>query len=189
MMETVDLRKRRFIKLSLQAGLLSLLPNTVQAALRSSEIPEPRNLAFYNIHTKETLETCYHDGIDYLPGSLARINYLLRDFRTGDVVPIDTKLLDSLYQIHCQIGGCGTFSVISGYRSPATNAMLRRMTRGVAKNSYHMKGKAIDIRLRGCPTHKLRDICIQTHAGGVGYYPKSNFVHVDVGPVRYWYLS
>ncbi|MEJ2641789.1 MAG: YcbK family protein [Desulfosarcinaceae bacterium] len=185
-MDTVDLGKRRFIKLSSQALLLSLLPNTLQAAVRSSEIPEPRKLAFYNIHTEEFLETYYHDGLDYLPASLARINYLLRDFRTGDIVPIDTKLLDTLHHIHCKIGNCGTFSVISGYRSPATNAMLRRITTGVAKNSYHMKGKAIDIRLRGCPTHKLRDICLQVHAGGVGYYPKSNFVHVDVGPVRSW---
>jgi uncharacterized protein YcbK (DUF882 family) len=187
MMETVDLRKRRFIKLSLQAGLLSVLPSALHAALPSNLAPtEPRKLALYNIHTGEFLETCYHDGIDYRPGSLRRINYLLRDYRTGDVVPIDKTLLDTLYRIHIKTDGCGTFSVISGYRSPATNAMLRRITSGVAKNSYHMKGKAIDIRLRGCPTHKLRDICVQTHAGGVGYYPKSNFVHVDVGPVRYW---
>jgi uncharacterized protein YcbK (DUF882 family) len=186
MMETVDLRKRRFIKLSLQAGLLGALPNTVHAALQSYETPEPRKLSLYNIHTGEFIETYYHDGIDFLPDSLARINYLLRDYRTGDVVPIDRTLLDTLYRVHSKIDGCVTFSVISGYRSPATNAMLRRITSGVAKNSYHMKGKAIDIRLRGCPTHKLRDICIQTHAGGVGYYPKSNFVHVDVGPVRSW---
>jgi uncharacterized protein YcbK (DUF882 family) len=186
MMETVDLRKRRFIKRSLQAGLLSVLPNTLYAAVQSYEKPEPRKLSLYNIHTGEFLETCYHDGIDYLPGSLTRINYLLRDYRTGDVVPIDKQLLDTLHRILGKIDSCHTFSVISGYRSPATNAMLRRITSGVAKNSYHMKGKAIDIRLRGCPTHKLRDICIQTHAGGVGYYPKSNFVHVDVGPVRTW---
>jgi uncharacterized protein YcbK (DUF882 family) len=186
MMEAVDLQKRRFVRLSLQVGLLSILPGTLQAALRHSVMPTPRKLAFYNIHTKEFLETCYHDGVDYLQGGLARINYLLRDHRTGDVVPIDTKLLDTLYHIHSNIDGCGTFSVISGYRCPATNAMLRRTTTGVAKNSYHMKGKAIDIRLKGCPTHKLHEVCIQARAGGVGYYPKSNFVHVDVGPIRCW---
>lgn len=186
MMETVDLHKRRFVKYFCQAGLLSVLPKPLQAALRPYGKAVPRTLAFYNIHTAEFLETSYYDGADYQLDSLARINYLLRDYRTGDVVPIDTMLLDTLYYIQGKIGGCHTFSVISGYRSPATNAMLRRTTSGVAKNSYHMKGKAIDIRLRGCPTHKLRDICIQVHAGGVGYYPKSNFVHVDVGPVRCW---
>jgi uncharacterized protein YcbK (DUF882 family) len=145
-----------------------------------------RKLAFYNIHTKEFVETCYYTGGEYQASGLARINHVLRDHRTGDISPMNTQLLDTLFDIRCKLDGCGTFSVISGYRSPATNAMLRRVTTGVAKNSYHMQGKAIDIRLRGCPTDKLRDLCLQTRAGGVGYYPKSNFVHLDVGPVRSW---
>jgi uncharacterized protein YcbK (DUF882 family) len=146
----------------------------------------PRKLAFYNIHTKEFVETCYYANGEYLASGLARINRVLRDHRTGDVVSMDTQLLDTLYAIRSKLNECSTFSVISGYRSPATNAMLRRVTSGVAKNSYHMQGKAIDVRLGGCPTEKLRDACIQERAGGVGYYPKSNFVHVDMGPVRCW---
>ncbi|MDJ0780548.1 MAG: DUF882 domain-containing protein [Desulfosarcinaceae bacterium] len=185
-MISVDLDKRRFLKRTLQAGLLCTLPSPLQAALLPGEAQAPRKLAFYNIHTREFVETYYYDRGDYLPSGLARINRVLRDHRTGEVTPIDLKLLDTLYLIRCKLGDCGTFSVISGYRSPATNAMLRRVTSGVAKNSYHMQGKAIDIRLRGCPTPKLRDVCIQARAGGVGYYPKSNFVHMDVGPVRCW---
>lgn len=188
MMKTVDLHKRRFIKRSLQAGLLCALPAPLRAAVSTDRSAKeaPRKLAFYNIHTKEFVEAVYHANGDYQPAGLARINRVLRDHRTGDITPIDHSLLDTLYGISCQLGDCGTFSVISGYRSPTTNAMLRRVTSGVAKNSYHMQGKAIDIRLRGCPTDKLRDVCIQARAGGVGYYRKSNFVHVDVGPVRSW---
>lgn len=186
MMKPVDLHRRRFIKWSLQAGLVCAMPTALKAAMLPTEPPPTRELAFYNIHTKEFVETCYYANGDYLPSGLARINRVLRDHRTGDITPMDTQLLDALYTIRCNLGDCGTFSVISGYRSPATNAMLRRVTSGVAKNSFHMQGKAIDIRLRGCPTHKLRDTCIQARAGGVGYYPKSNFVHVDVGPVRSW---
>jgi uncharacterized protein YcbK (DUF882 family) len=186
MMKPVDLHKRRFVKLSLQAGLLCALPSALRAAVLPKEAAAPRTLAFYNIHTKESVETCYYAKGDYLPGGLARINHVLRDHRTGDIVPMDVQLLDTLHAIRRKLDDCGTFSVISGYRSPATNAMLRRVTTGVAKNSYHMQGKAIDIRLRGCPTEKLRDVCIQARAGGVGYYPKSDFVHVDVGPVRCW---
>jgi uncharacterized protein YcbK (DUF882 family) len=186
MMKPAEFHRRRFIKWSLQAGLLCAMPSALKAAMLSTDEAPPRELAFYNIHTKEFVETRYYADGDYLPSGLARINQVLRDHRTGDITPIDIQLLDTLYAIRCNLGDCGTFSVISGYRSPATNAMLRRLTSGVAKNSFHMQGKAIDIRLRGCPTHKLRDTCIQAHAGGVGYYPKSNFVHVDVGPVRTW---
>lgn len=186
MMKPVDLHRRRFIKWSLQASFLCAMPSAAKAAMLSADEAPPRKLAFFNIHTQEFVETCYYANGEYQPSGLGRINHVLRDHRTGDITPIDTQLLDTLYAIRCNLGDCGTFSVISGYRSPATNAMLRRITSGVAKNSFHMQGKAIDIRLRGCPTHKLRDTCIQAHAGGVGYYPKSNFVHVDVGPVRTW---
>jgi uncharacterized protein YcbK (DUF882 family) len=185
-MKTVDLHKRRFVKLSLQAGLFWALPSALRAAVLPAEAMVPRKLGFYNIHTKEFVETCYYTRGRYLASGLARINRVLRDHRTGDVASMDTRLLDALFAIRSKLDDCGTFSVISGYRSPATNAMLRRVSNGVAKNSYHMQGKAIDIRLRGCPTEKLRDICIQARAGGVGYYPKSNFVHLDVGPVRRW---
>lgn len=150
------------------------------------EADTPRTLAFYNTHTHEKLNVCYYQPGGYDPGGLARIDYILRDHRTNTIKPIDTDLLDLLFAVKCRVRPQGPFHVISGYRSPATNEMLRRITSGVVKQSFHLKGQAIDIRLPGYDTAAIRDLCIGLGAGGVGYYARSDFVHLDVGPVRTW---
>ncbi|HHD63769.1 MAG TPA: DUF882 domain-containing protein [Desulfobulbaceae bacterium] len=118
--------------------------------------------------------------------ALARINYLLRDFRTGEEHPIDPKLLDILFDVRRNFGGRGTFAVISGYRSPKTNKQLCARSSGVAKHSLHMVGKAIDVRLIGVRTKKIQQCALGLKRGGVGFYAKSDFVHLDTGRVRHW---
>jgi uncharacterized protein YcbK (DUF882 family) len=136
-------------------------------------------------HTGEALTVTYFADGAYVPEALAQIDHLLRDFRTGEVSPIGTGLLDAL---HALAGVCGgeTFEVISGYRSAATNAMLQNTSEGVATNSLHLQGRAVDVRLTGFDTAKLRDAAIALGRGGVGYYPASDFVHLDTGRVRRW---
>jgi uncharacterized protein YcbK (DUF882 family) len=145
-----------------------------------------RVLSFSHTHTGEQLGVEYFAAGSYLPGALDEINYFLRDFRTGDVHQIDPGLLDILYQLKRKTGGSSPFQVISGYRCAATNAMLRQWTTGVAGNSLHMEGRAIDIRLPGVPLRRLRNAALRLQLGGVGYYAASQFVHVDTGRVRRW---
>ena len=145
-----------------------------------------RALGFYNTHTDEILETVYWAQGKYQPEGLREINRILRDHRTGDVHHMDESLLDLLYLLQAKTGRKNRFHIISGYRSPATNAMLSARSAGVAKRSYHMQGKAIDIRLPGYDLKKLHQAALALKAGGVGCYPSSNFIHVDVGPVRHW---
>jgi uncharacterized protein YcbK (DUF882 family) len=117
---------------------------------------------------------------------LREINRILRDHRTGDVHTMDKSLLDLLYLLQTKTGRKDKFHIISGYRSPATNSMLNARSAGVAKRSYHMQGKAVDIRLPGYDLKKLHQAALTLKAGGVGCYPSSNFIHVDVGPARSW---
>jgi uncharacterized protein YcbK (DUF882 family) len=147
-----------------------------------------RSLAFDNLHTGERLVTEYWAQGEYIPDALAQVNHVLRDFRSGEVHTIAPQLLDLLAMLHGRLETSAPFSVISGYRSPATNAMLRGENEhsGVASKSLHMQGMAIDIRVTGRPLAGLRDIALAAQAGGVGYYPASDFVHVDVGRVRRW---
>lgn len=145
-----------------------------------------RSLSFVHTHTGEILSTVYFQNGSYLAPSLERVNYLLRDFRTNEVHSIDPALLDILFDLQSQAGHDGPFEVISGYRSPQTNAALRRRSSAVADHSLHMEGRAIDIRLSGFPTVKLRDVAVALHRGGVGFYAASDFVHVDTGRVRLW---
>jgi uncharacterized protein YcbK (DUF882 family) len=140
----------------------------------------------YDLHTGERFDDVYWADGHYLPEALNRINYLLRDFRTNAVTEIDTALLDILNTLCARLDVNEPFHVVSGYRSPETNAMLRRQGRGVAKNSYHVRGKAVDIRLPGCDLSVVREAALQLKAGGVGYYPRSGFVHLDTGPTRRW---
>ena len=179
--------RRRF----LAYGMLTLtsaifLPHEKAFASVNSILSVERSLSFYNLHTDEELSTVYWRKGEYQPEALADINYLLRDYRTGDVKKIDPKLLDLLHTLHKKVGSSEPFQVISGYRSPKTNAMLARRSRGVAKHSMHLLGKAIDIRLPECGLDCLHKAAVGLRAGGVGYYPSSDFVHVDVGRVRYW---
>lgn len=146
----------------------------------------PRRISFYNIHTREALNTVYWRDGRYDPPALAAIDYHLRDFRSGDVKPIDVRLLDLLHALNQRLGNADPVHVISGYRCPATNAMLARRSNQVASNSYHVKGMAIDIRVPAYRLADLRDAALELCCGGVGFYPGSNFIHVDTGPVRAW---
>jgi uncharacterized protein YcbK (DUF882 family) len=145
-----------------------------------------RTLRFVHTHTGESLTATYFDGADYDAASLQQINYLLRDFRNDEVRPIDPALLDVLHAAQVLAGHDAPFQIISAYRSAATNAMLREHSGGVAEHSQHLLGKAIDVRLSGLPTRELQQIGLRLARGGVGYYPASDFVHLDTGPVRHW---
>lgn len=147
-----------------------------------------KKLSFYHTHTGKKLEVVFWRNGDYVPSALAEINDFLSDFRTGDIVEMDPSLLDLIYDVRESLGSSGTFEVISAYRSPATNDMLRgrSASSGVAKKSQHLLGKAIDVRLRGVATARLRDAALELGRGGVGYYEDSDFVHMDTGRVRRW---
>ena len=147
----------------------------------------PRGLKFYNIHTDESLRAVYWDRGRYLEDSLRAIDFILRDFRTGEVRAIDPQLLDLVHDVGQMLDYRGAIHVISGYRCPRTNAMLAARSAGVSKNSYHLRGMAVDIRLPGRELVAVRDGAIVLGRGGVGYYPEDDdFVHVDTGPVRRW---
>lgn len=177
--------RRSFLK----AGALvlggCLFPQTVFSAVDGATAVE-RSLSLYNMHTGESLRAVYWFKGGYLAEALVDINKILRDYRTDEIAPIDTKLLDLIHTIHQRMGSRDMVHIISGYRSPATNERLRGNGRGVAKNSLHMEGKAADIRLPDQSLSELRRTAVSMQRGGVGYYPSSNFVHVDVGRVRYW---
>ena len=143
-------------------------------------------LSFYNIHTAEKLKVTYREQGELIPEALQEINYYLRDFRTEQAHEIDVVLLDTLHDLYRAFDERGNFEVISGYRSPRTNAALRHVTTGVAEHSLHIEGRAIDVRLTSAKTADLRDSAIALQRGGVGYYPESNFVHVDTGAFRTW---
>jgi uncharacterized protein YcbK (DUF882 family) len=177
--------RRTFLAAGLATAIACFSPHKAIASVLRASPPE-KALAFYNTHTGETLKTVYWNQGEYVPQSLAEINYILRDHRTGDVRDIEPALLDLLCALHQKLGSAAPFSIISGYRSPETNAHLSNMGKGVVKNSMHLLGKAIDIRLPGHELKRLQRAAIDLQRGGVGFYPSSDFVHVDVGRVRYW---
>jgi uncharacterized protein YcbK (DUF882 family) len=177
--------RRFFIKILAQTALCSVLPVSAFAAIERLSAPK-RSLCMYNIHTDQELDVRYYAHGRYQPDALKKIDYLLRDYRTGEIKPIRKELLNLMYSISRTLDRPVQFDIISGYRSPETNAMLRRRSKNVAKNSLHIKGEAVDIRIPGYSTRWLRNVCMKLKAGGVGYYPESDFVHVDIGPVRYW---
>lgn len=153
-----------------------------------ADLGRARTLAFDNLHTGERLAVDYWAEGAYVPGALTSINHLLRDFRTGDVHVIEPRLLDLLTVLRARLDTSSPFEVISGYRSPATNATLRAEGghSGVAAKSLHMQGMAIDIRIAGRPLDAIHKTALALQGGGVGYYPQSDFVHVDIGRVRTW---
>ena len=180
----------RVRKMCIKAGnLLAVIMVIAAAALLA---PEPavsvdeRKLSFYHTHTDRRLDVVYARGGQYLDDGLDRIEAFLSDFRTGDRREIDPELLDLLHDLHAAVGSRGRYEVISAYRSPETNEMLRNRSGGVASTSQHMLGKAIDVRLPGVPLNRLRDAAIEMQRGGVGYYPESDFVHLDTARVRRW---
>lgn len=182
---THQLSRRGFLKLGLAAAATVITPLPAAAAI-NRQPKATRELTLFNPHTQERLKVCYYRGGQYAPECLEQLNHIMRDYRTGDVKHIDTGLFDLLYEISTHIPTHSPFHVISGYRSPATNARLRRHSKGVASKSLHLQGKAVDIRVPDLSARDLREIAVRIKGGGVGYYPKSGFVHVDVGQVRYW---
>ena len=146
-------------------------------------------LRFYHTHTGERLDVVYRRGDQYIPRALDELDHYLRDHRTGDVHHFDPRLFDLLYDLTASLGdSAGEIDVVCGYRTPRSNEFLRTRNphTGVARHSLHMQAEAIDIRLPGIPTAELRDAALRLHRGGVGYYRSSDFVHVDVGRVRWW---
>jgi uncharacterized protein YcbK (DUF882 family) len=176
-----ELSRRRFL-----TTLAAVTPIVAMPRLLLADSAAPRALSFTHTHTGERLVIEYFRGGAYEPEALATVNHFLRDFRTGDVHPIDADLLDLLHHLSGLTETTRPFQVISGYRSPATNAMLRQHSEGVAAGSLHMQGQAIDIRLADVPLPRLREAALAVGRGGVGFYPASDFVHVDTGRVRRW---
>ena len=175
--------RRRFLAAgaALLASPLLALPKRAVANPASV-----RTLSFRHTHTGEVLSLAYAAGSTYLTEARARVDWFLRDFRNGDVHPIDPQLLDQLHAVSAATGSRASFEVISGYRSPSSNDSLRRHGSGVARDSLHTHGQAIDIRLTGVALTDLRRAALGLRAGGVGHYSASNFIHLDTGRVRAW---
>jgi uncharacterized protein YcbK (DUF882 family) len=193
MLSSERLSRRSFLGIGVAAATGALLSGrAVEAATVAdaavSTTPD-RTLSFFHTHTSERLTTAYCCNGEYVAKELTGIDYLLRDFRVNQIKSIDPRLLDLLYELNNRLGTDQPFHVISGYRTPETNAMLHERGgahSGVATHSLHMDGKAIDIRVPGIKLEHLRETAKALRVGGVGYYPASNFVHVDTGRVRYW---
>lgn len=177
--------RREFLRLGVLTAAAGLSPVPAFGSMKRFS-PSARKLSLFNTHTGETLESTYLVKGRYRPEALARINHILRDHRTGEVAQIDPGLLDLLHALSRELRSRSPFHIISGYRSPATNAMLRRRSRSVAAHSLHMDGKAVDIRLPDRDLGSVRQAALDLSRGGVGFYPVSDFIHVDVGRVRFW---
>ena len=177
--------RRQLLKLGTIATLASLVRHPLLASASQKILP-CRDISLLNIHTGEKLSVEYCAEGEYYDDALLEINHILRDFRTGEVKAIDPQLLNLLHAITTKINPGSQIHIISGYRSPATNLALAKQSGGVASKSLHMDGKAVDIRIPGCDLNDLRKVTLGMRVGGVGYYAKSNFVHVDTGRVRFW---
>ena len=177
--------RRRFIKMAIYSGLTAFFPVRALASIPDIT-PQDRSLWLYNPVTDETLSTTYWLNGQFVPEALEKIDYIMRDHRTGEVKSIDLGLINLLHTIKIQIELDEPFHVVSGYRCRKSNELLRKSGRNAARNSYHLKGQAADIRLPDGHLNSLLKVATVIKGGGVGYYPRDNFVHVDVGPVRYW---
>jgi uncharacterized protein YcbK (DUF882 family) len=175
----------RLIQLTLLLGVALFLPSRI--ANGTSLSPQEHRLLLFHLHTKERINIVYRRGDTFLPDAVVQLDHFLRDHRTGDVINLDPGLFDLLSDLTTALGRNGTeIDIVCGYRTPWSNEFLRRTTSGVAEHSQHVRGEAIDIRIPGVSTARLRDAALDLHRGGVGYYPQSGFVHVDLGPVRRW---
>jgi len=178
--------RRRFLKQLACGSLLAMSGSgAVSAAVRQYS-PSYKIIALENTNTGDKLKLVYFEQGGYIEEALQEISYLFRDFHTGDVHPIDPMLVDQLHDLKQSLAVNRPIEVISGYRSPYTNAHLRRQSHRVAKHSLHMEGKAIDIRIAGLDTRHIRNAAVAMQRGGVGYYPRANFVHLDTGEIRTW---
>jgi len=176
-------QRRSFLKSSVALASVIGVPGLAKAAQAA---PGERVLRLYNTHTGESLKSVFWAEGQFIPDALQDINKLMRDHRTNKIAPIDPQLLLLVNEVSGKFGGAQQLHIISGYRSPESNAKLHANSSGVARRSMHMDGKAIDIRLPGKDLTQLRKAAMSLRGGGVGYYPSSQFVHMDTGRVRYW---
>ena len=174
--------------ISLVAALaFSLIPVAKAAGAATAADSKPYRLRLYHLHTGEHLDVVYRIGDQYLPEGVAALDHFLRDHRTGDEKDYDVREFDLLHDLLAKLGHLDSeIDIVCGYRTPWSNNYLREHSNGVALHSQHMEAKAIDIRIPGIPIAQLRDAALSLRRGGVGYYAQSDFVHVDVGPVRRW---
>jgi uncharacterized protein YcbK (DUF882 family) len=183
MVNIFDGSRRQFMQL----GLAALACTAATPALAAMpRIKGVRAMALHNMHTDEKLHVTYWKDGAYDRAAWSKINHILRDHYSGDEHPMDIRLMDLLYDLQHRVHNDRPVEIISGYRSPKTNMMLASYSDGVAKNSYHTKGMAIDIRMPGTSLRQVENAALTMRRGGVGYYPDSEFVHVDVGPIRRW---
>ncbi len=179
------LMRRKVLKMGLAglagiaAGFANILPASARETIGYS-------ISIKNAHTGETFNGVYRVGGYYVPRAFRQINHIMRDHYNNDLHPIDPRLIDVLAKLQKRCACAEPLTVLSGYRSPSTNAMLRRISANVARNSYHMKGQAADIRVPGRSAGQVREVAMGIQAGGVGYYPNREFVHVDTGDIRHW---
>jgi len=166
--------------------LFAIGPISRAAHPAATPLPEYR-LRMYHLHTEERIDIVYKRGDEYIPSALDQLDHFLRDHRTGDVIELNPHVFDLLHDVTVAVGRPNAeINIVCGYRTPWSNEFLRRTTPGVAEHSLHMQGEAVDIRIPGVTTAQLRNAALSLHRGGVGYYPESAFVHVDVGRVRRW---
>lgn len=182
-MNSFDSHRRKWLTLGGAALGCALLPGQAFASLSTSR---PRVLTLNNLHTGETLKTEFFNGKSYDKDELTRLNHFFRDYRANKIKSIDPRLFDQLYRLQAMLNTHKPVQLISGYRSLATNNSLRAHTKGVAKHSYHTLGQAMDFHIEGISLSNVRKAALSMRTGGVGYYPSSNFVHIDTGPTRHW---
>jgi len=188
--QTQNQTRRAFLKTAVTAAVATAAITATGSNTLAGALTAPprivKSLKLFNTHTHETLEVVFcRDGV-YDRVALAKLNFLLRDHRENESIVMDRGLFDQMWALQQRCGGDEVFEIISGYRSPATNNRLRKNSSGVAKKSYHIKGQAIDIRLRGTKLSELHREALAMNAGGVGYYPGSDFIHLDTGKARNW---
>lgn len=187
-MAELTLSRRKFLILGASVAATATTP-TLATLILPKKTPRfsTRKLALYNIHTGETFEDIYWRENAYDQKALERLTYVLRDWRNNTQHPLDPRLFDALHRLQDKLGSKNPFEIICGYRSKETNAMLHKKNKGVSKNSLHMKGKAIDLTLAHVPLKDLSNAARALKVGGVGYYPKSNFIHIDIRPkLAFW---
>ncbi|WP_439256673.1 MULTISPECIES: DUF882 domain-containing protein [unclassified Lonepinella] len=184
-MTEINHSRRKWLSLGgIVLGVATLSPNSVLAAVST---PKPRILRLRSINTGETFSSEFPAGKGFSSATMQKLNWFMRDWHVNRSRAMDPNLFTKLYNIQSGLGLRNTeILVISGYRTQATNNRMHRRSRGVASNSYHIKGQAVDFRIEGVPLAKIKATAERLHNGGVGYYPRSNFVHVDTGPVRTW---
>lgn len=184
MIEPINYSRRKWLALGGVVLGASLLPNSVIAMIPT---PKPRILSFHNINTGERLSLAFSLEKGIISPEAKKIDYFMRDKRNGEVHQMDPRLFAKFYRMQQALGlRNAEINVICGYRSPASNSAMRRRSRGVASNSYHLRGQAVDFRIDGVPLVKVRNAVQGLRDGGTGFYPRSNFIHMDTGPVRTW---